>query len=405
MDLPKILGKAGALLSKVGKPLYDLDTLEGINSIPVKSFDYDPRDGKNYAFNKIEYILQRKATEHKKNGRLDLAIACLKKANEIMPLSDMMYTVDDYLRLAKYLRLNKQFDEAHEVEQKYLGEGSQVTNTAIHERAINSQLKSAKDMGTDLIDVVCNCYHCANCSIYGNRVYSINGKDKRFPKLPDYIKNNFSHCFMMIYPFIYGVNYVTNPYTNTTIGGRDVISYSNRPYKDSRPQQWIDGYEHLLEITHQRELDERNSKQAQLEYEQIVIKFPEIAPKSQGGYLRMKKTNSKNFQKIKSIAESAGIVIKAIEGDSNSIFPEQSQQVPSLQSECPDVENVLENILGKNHYKFTHEGNNYIFDCEKFILNVPDYKPNRYVIFAKSPSKVIFIHNLDELKENISRLK
>lgn len=113
-----------AILDKFGKIHYDLNTLEGINSIPVKSFEYDPKDGKQYAFNKIEYILQRKATEHKKNGRMDLAIACLRKANEIMPLSDMMYPIDDYLRLAKYLRLNKQFDEAHEVEKKYLGKDS-----------------------------------------------------------------------------------------------------------------------------------------------------------------------------------------------------------------------------------------------------------------------------------------
>lgn len=294
------------------EPCYDLNSIQGIKSIPVKSFKYDPKDGKSYAYYNIEYVLQRKATEHKKNGRLDLAIECLRKSNEIMPLSDMTYPIDDYLRLAKYLRLDKQFDEAHKVEEMY-SNGNSAAEKILDINSINlKQTDLAGEMNTDLVDVVCNCYHCAECSAYGNRVYSISGKDKRFPKLPDYVKNNAGHCSMIIYPFIYGIHYLTDPYTNKSISGTDVIEYSNRPFTDSRPQQWIDGYNHLLELKHKREVDELNSKYAQQEYEQIVIKLPDIAPKSQGGYLRMKKSGSDNYKKLKYAAETAGIVIKDI---------------------------------------------------------------------------------------------
>ena len=91
--------------------------------------------------------------------------------------------------------------------------------------------------------------------------------------------------------------------------------YSNRPFTDSRPQQWIDGYNHLLELKHKREVDELNSKYAQQEYEQIVIKLPDIAPKSQAGYTRMKKAASANFKKISEAAREAGITIHDFENE------------------------------------------------------------------------------------------
>ena len=306
------LNKNGLCDKCASEPCYDLNSVQGIKSIPVKPFKYDPKDGKSYAYYNIEYVLQRKATEHKKNGRLDLAIECLRKANEIMPLSDMTYPIDDYLRLAKYLRLDKQFDEAHKVEEMYTN-GNSVAEKILDINNFNlKQIDMAKKMNTDLVKVECYCYHCAECSAYGNRVYSITGKDKRFPQLPDYVKNNVNHCFMTIYPFTYGINYLRDPYTNKSMSDSDVIEYSNRPFTDSRPQKWIDGYNHLLELNHKKEVDAFNSKQAQQEYEQIVIKLPDIAPKSQGGYLRMKKSGSDNYKKLKYAAETAGIVIKDI---------------------------------------------------------------------------------------------
>lgn len=292
------------------KEHYDLNSIQGIESIPIKSFEYDPQDGKNYAYHDIEYVLQRKATEHKKNGRVDLAIACLRKSNQIMPLSKMMYTQDDYMRLVKYLRLDKQFEEAARVEKEIQSDKRILDVDSMHQAAYDGQMKLANDLNTDLVEVTCTSYHCAECSAYGNRVYSISGKDKRFPKLPEYVKNNSKHCSMMTYSFVYGINYMTDPYTGKIIKNNDVISYSNRPFADTRPQNWIEGYEHLAEINKQRETDEANSKQAQIEYDQIVINLPDVAPKSQGGYLRMKKSNSANFQKLKEKAVSAGIEIK-----------------------------------------------------------------------------------------------
>lgn len=45
---------------------YDMDTLEGINAIPVPAKNYNTGDDLQDC---IYYVLQRKATEHKKAGR------------------------------------------------------------------------------------------------------------------------------------------------------------------------------------------------------------------------------------------------------------------------------------------------------------------------------------------------
>lgn len=62
--------------SKKDTRQYDLDTVEGILSIDIPK--YETNNGIAFPDKNIEYILQKKATEYKRSGRMDLAIACLK---------------------------------------------------------------------------------------------------------------------------------------------------------------------------------------------------------------------------------------------------------------------------------------------------------------------------------------
>ena len=80
---------------------YDMDSLNGINSIPVPAKNYNTGDPTKDC---IYYVLQRKATDHKKNGRMDLAIACLRKSNALSDYeSHPLLLEKDYLRLVKYI--------------------------------------------------------------------------------------------------------------------------------------------------------------------------------------------------------------------------------------------------------------------------------------------------------------
>lgn len=175
------------------------------------------------------------------------------------------------------------------------------------------QLEYAVKHGIDLLHVACTSYHCAKCSAYANRVYSLTGSNDAYPEIPDYVLNYSSHCGMIFYPEISPeCIIITNPYTMERMRDNDAIKYSNRPFEDSRPQKWIDGYYNWLNIMHQKAINEANREQSANEYRQIVDKLPDLAPKSQGSYTRMKKACTDGYKRLKIAAESAGIVIKEL---------------------------------------------------------------------------------------------
>lgn len=88
-------------------------------------------------------------------------------------------------------------------------------------------LKNCKKLKTDLVYCPKHFDTCKLCSIYQDRVYSINGKDKRFPKLPEevFIYGGFHEgCRHNFYAFTYGVSTMSS-------GKKDAIKWSNRPFE------------------------------------------------------------------------------------------------------------------------------------------------------------------------------
>ena len=102
------------------KNKYDLNTISGIKSIPVEEAKRYPDGGKSVVY-MPEQILNRQATEFKKEQKYDLEVECLRKANELYPLSFYAYTRDNYERLVDFLVLAGRFDEA-KVEHKKIDE-------------------------------------------------------------------------------------------------------------------------------------------------------------------------------------------------------------------------------------------------------------------------------------------
>lgn len=91
---------------------YDLSTIGGINSIPIPRHKEVSKGGVQSVTGKIEYYLMLKAGEYEKAGKVELALACYRKANELMPMSCTEYQRDSYMRLPRYLRQLRRFDEA-----------------------------------------------------------------------------------------------------------------------------------------------------------------------------------------------------------------------------------------------------------------------------------------------------
>lgn len=93
------------------KNRYDLTSVAGIRSIPVEEAKRYSDGGRSVVY-MPEQILSRQATEYKNNNQYDLAIECLRKVNELYPLSFYEYTRDNYERLVDFLVLAGRFDEA-----------------------------------------------------------------------------------------------------------------------------------------------------------------------------------------------------------------------------------------------------------------------------------------------------
>ena len=262
---------------------YDFETLEGIQNIPIPK--YKPLQGMGSPVNNVEYILQKKATQHKKNGRMDLAIACLRKANEIFPHSNFSWPEKDYMRLVEYLKLDRQFDEARKEEQKI----KELLAKFDKEREEYDAMINREVYGnTDIVSTNETYFVCDECAKYTKRYFSISGNSKKYPKLPEYLRHKLEehkYCSITLYPELDDISLPAWDYKG------DFIKYCNRPFVDERTKEQKTIFE--------KEVKEKEEMAKDKEfYDLIFEKFPEIAPKSFGGYRRMKASNSENYKKL-----------------------------------------------------------------------------------------------------------
>lgn len=169
-----------------------MNSLEGINSIPVPAKDYNTGDPTKDC---IYYLLQRKATEHKKNGRMDLAIACLRKSNELSDFeSHPLLTQKEYMRIIKYLEYDKQYEEAASEAERIAERHPEFNDKRISNLPrIKEAIRKNKEWKNDFVLVSTN-NHCPICKKYNLKVYSISGKTKKHPKLPSEITKDGGFC-------------------------------------------------------------------------------------------------------------------------------------------------------------------------------------------------------------------
>lgn len=270
----------------------DLDTIDGIQSIEIPK--YEPLQGIQSPTDNIEYILQRKATEHKRNGRMDLAIACLRKSNEIFPHSNFLWSYKDYMRLVNFLKEDGKFDEAKAEEKKI------TDHFAINSLTVSvfwKVLEDCKSIKTDLVISGDNNRVCAECARYTRRIFSISGKDRRFPTLPKYFGLDFpehKYCYNSLYPF-FGLDYATP--TWSYIG--NLLTWCNRPFSDERTREQKNNFKKWVINNEQEVVDQAN-------YDFLLEHLPDVAPKSFSGFRRMKNMRSNNYLILMKLAHEKG---------------------------------------------------------------------------------------------------
>lgn len=276
---------------------YDLTTAEGIRSIPISEMKKWIQHASG-APSHPEQILNKKATEYKRNGKMELAIECLRKANEIYPISDYVYREKNYLRLVYYLRDAGRFEEAKKEQNaisRMFGHLSDEPPTVnpIGEKANKIAISWAHDLGTDLVEASWANVCCEKCGKYRGRIFSLSGKNKNYPRYP---KDFCTACGLTCYPFYEGVS---SPQYYTM---QEIRELTYRPFTDTRTAEEKAAYE-----AEQHTITAENKDRA--DYAWIQEHLTADSPKSFGGYRRMKNSNSANFQKLKELAQKAGRTI------------------------------------------------------------------------------------------------
>lgn len=308
--------------------LYDLKNSKDIASIKVPTFDDYTIYGATFT---LDYILRMKASNIRQTGDLKTSTLLLKKAHELMQASKTMWTKNDYMRIVQWLQEDGDFDEA----EKYMIEIDKIIFN-LNQSLINISLSNARRLGTDLVEAGYFLGCCPECAKYRGRIFSISGKDKRFPKMPENYKCTCQGIEFS--PFIYGVDEPMYYPKNVNI-----IEYSNRPFIDNRTKQ-----EKLDHSVYKKEIDNENWFEQYSQRVAVIVSYdkarygelqkilPTEAPKSYSGYKKMKNSNSKNYQKLVSLASDYGINLNyppEMQEEYNKLAP-IIQEYNRTKSEC-----------------------------------------------------------------------
>lgn len=173
------MGLFDVLFKKIGNNFFiDLNTLEGIERIPPTP------DNPSVNGQPMYYALQRKATEHKKNGNMELAIACLRKSNAISDKYERIPLLEkDYLRLPKYIASTGNKELAQLEEKKIYSTHPEFLDKRITTaKLIKECIDKNKEWNNDLIRIHSR-NSCPQCKKYNGKIYSISGKSK-YQKIP-----------------------------------------------------------------------------------------------------------------------------------------------------------------------------------------------------------------------------
>lgn len=141
--------------------------------------------------------------------------------------------------------------------------------------------------GNDLVYVTGDLNTCSECAKYQDKVFSLTGKDTRFPQLDvrDVIPVH-PNCKCSVRPFV--IDFKSESEINKYIAkGKDF-----NPNLDPRTKKQRESYERDQKL-------KRKARQEMKNYNSIKAILGDDAPKSLGAYRRMKRSNSTGYVKMK----------------------------------------------------------------------------------------------------------
>lgn len=279
--------------------IFNLEDVDSIKSIPT----FQIGDWWNAVF-RLDYILK---IHIRAIDDIELLKVTAQKLVEFMQAQKGGWLLKDYLSVAYALMKKGEFENADHI---YLEgqKAEQAYREWLRQNTLDMLLKN------ELVYADNHNATCEICSKYQNRVYSTTGKDKRFPVLPKevFIYGGFHKgCRHSFFPFFYYDGCKLDEHYYDKKSGicntieYDAIIHSNRPFVDSRTEDEKRVYENMKRDVIPVDYEYRKMREKYIvrfrnlqEYNSVVSVMGEKAPKTFSGYMRMKNSNSKNYQTI-----------------------------------------------------------------------------------------------------------
>lgn len=276
---------------------------------------------------RLDNNLRFQAFHLRQCGYHEQSVEVLEKACSIMENYPTWWKPNTFFTLPEWLYEDGRDEEALTA-CKYIRTVIEKYSCAIQNNATSIQhdlLKECASLGTDW--VVINYQHtcCEECAKYRSRIYSLSGKDKRFPALPDRIKkaSQFHNgCTCLATPTL-TIRVTVGMKNGATIDLWDdeAIKYSNRPFEDDRTEEeksryleWKSRQDRTAEEQKYVGFEERVRKSGKNKrmYRFICEYLPDSAPGSYNAYMRMKKQRTKTYLYIEKQMNEIGVNIEIV---------------------------------------------------------------------------------------------
>ena len=298
---------------------YDLCNPKDVIELKMPNFEKN-NSSFSYVTRNLAYIFKMRA---QRIYQKELAVPIVFTAVNLMLISGIGWQPKDFERLISQLERLEEYYYATILRDSINSFQSSLLNSELKQAEIAFKtIDLARQFDTDLVVMPYLGCSCEECAKYQGRVYSITGKDKRYPKLPDVIRKTGKvhpgchHSIQVFYEWEKITKYIYNDSGQAEMIYVDPIQNSNRPFRDDRSVYEKRKYEESQQKRIKKESSEiwdaestRKYAKRVIEYEWIEDNLPDLAPKSLGGYTRMKHTNSKNYQRIKEKAAELGKVL------------------------------------------------------------------------------------------------
>lgn len=279
---------------------YNLKDKNSIYSIAVPKYVYNHQNSHAIELGVtgyLDYVLRMHAGLCWRNKEYEISIACLGKATQLMKYSTIGWQKKDFYRIVDWLEQIGRFEKANEWK-----EWIEKNVPSLQEEVFHRTNASIDFLGTDLVYTSWAGSQSAATAKYQGRVYSVSGKDKRFPALPDFMKEPQEIC-PISGPFIFwnDKKLDTIYYKGKNV---HVFKASWRPFIDDRTEQEKNAYKSLqAKLAKQEE-----AKIARSVYFHLKYLLPDDAPKSLSAFSRMKNECSEKYLILVEKAKNAGYV-------------------------------------------------------------------------------------------------